>query len=260
MKLVSIPFGKGGLGRGDGANKAPLAIKKQLKDCYANEDGIVTPFEDVDVVINENNVAQSHTAIEQAIAKLDKKAIILGGDHSITYSTVKGFAEKNPDFWLVVFDAHPDLMEDFIPPTQESFLFALINKGIVKPEQCVLLGVRNWDVQEIKYLRQKNIMCYTMQDIYKRGIKDVIAEVMRALHKPVYVSLDIDVVDPVQAIGTGYIEHGGMSSRELIYSLQQLKQTGKLALVDIVEVNPDKDINDMTSKLAAKCVVELADF
>ncbi len=260
MKLVSIPFSGGGLGHGNGANEAPVAIKKQLEEFYSNEDGVEPSFEYVDVVVDENHVANSHQAIEDAISALDEKAILLGGDHSITYSAVKGFAKNNPDFYFVVFDAHPDMMQDFVPPTQEAFLRTLLDEGIVKPEQCILLGVRNWDQQEVDYLKEKNITHYTAKEIFDKGIKLVMAELISKLDKSTYFSLDIDVVDPVEAIGTGYIEHGGLSSRELIYSLQELKKSSKLVMVDMVEVNPGKDIKDMTAKLAAKCIIELSDF
>ncbi len=260
MKIISIPFSGGGLEHGSGANEAPDAIKKQLEECYADEDGVEPMFEHITVMVDEEHVANSHEAIEKVIASSTEKSILLGGDHSITYSTVKGFAQHTSDFLFVVFDAHPDLMQDFVPPTQESFLRALIDEGIVKPEHCILIGVRNWDKQEVDYLKEKNILCYTTQDIFAKGIKTIMREIVAALNKPVYLSLDIDVVDPVEAIGTGYLEHGGLSSRELLYALQTLKHTKKLAMADIVEVNPTKDINNITSKLAAKCVVELANF
>lgn len=260
MKLISIPFSGGGLGHGDGADQAPAKIIECLEECYADEDGQVVAFEHETITVDEHNVEESHDIIEEKIAAQEGKAVILGGDHSITCPCVKGFAQGVKDFWLVVFDAHPDLMDNFSPPTQEDYLRVLIEEGVVQPQRCIIIGVRNWDVQEVAYLQEKPIISYTMQDIAARGIATVMTEAIEKIDGPIYLSIDIDAVDPVQAIGTGYLEHGGMSSRDLLTAVQALKRTGRLAMADIVEVNPSKDVKDMTSKLAAKLVTELANY
>lgn len=269
MKLISIPFSGGGLGHGNGANLAPAIIIKQLEELFANEDGKPVSFEQDIIKVNEQNIQESHNAIYEVISKLKEKVILIGGDHSITHPAVKGFkqsfnklhsSDSYQDFHFIVFDAHPDMMDDFRPPTQEDYLRVLIEEGVIKAEDVFLIGVRNWDKEEVNYLKEKGVKCFSAKEIFEKGIKTVMLELLGLLTKPIYLSLDIDVVDPVEAIGTGYIEHGGLSSRELIYALQELKATKELACVDIVEVNPKKDIKDMTSKLAAKCIIELADY
>ena len=260
MELILVPFSGAGLGHGNGANMAPEEIVKQLKDLFADEDGKEVEFTIKKIVVDENHFANSHKAIEEFMEKQNNKAIIIGGDHSITHPLVRGFSKNNSNFHFIVFDAHPDLMDDLRSPTQEDYLRVIVEEELVKTEDITILGLRNWDKQEIEYLKEKNIKYYSAKEIFEKGIKVVISEVFSTIDKPIYLSLDIDVVDPVEAIGTGYMEHGGLSSRELIYSLQKLKETKKLAMVDIVEVNPSKDINNITSKLAAKCVVELANY
>lgn len=273
MKLILVPFSGAGLGHGNGANLAPEKIVEQLTDMFANENGEDVAFTTETINVDEEHFANSHKAIEDYMKTQQEKAIVIGGDHSITHPLVKGLSQRSVNdeqqneniftqgkFHFIVFDAHPDLMDDFRPPTQEDYLKVLIEEEIVKAEDVTLIGVRNWDKQEINYLKEKQIRCYTAKEIFEKGIKDVMQEIVASVNKPIYLSLDIDVVDPVEAIGTGYIEHGGLSSRELIYALQQLKKTGKISMVDFVEVNPNKDINDMTSKLAAKCIVELIGF
>lgn len=260
MKIIKIPFGAGGLGHGNGAKEAPSRIEESLKECFANENGLEVNYNFSKININESDINKSHDNIFEYVSKLSSKAILLGGDHSITYSTVKGFSKSNKDFYFIVFDAHPDLMQDFSPPTQEGYLEKLIEEKFVDASRCVLVGLRNWDKQEIDYLNEKKIKYYTSIDIFDRGIKSVISEIINFVDSDIYLSLDIDVVDPVEAIGTGYIEHGGMSSRELIYCVQQLAKFGKLKMVDLVEINPTKDVNDITSKLAAKIIVELGEF
>jgi len=260
MKIIKAPFSGGGLGHGNGANIAPNEIIKQLKELFLTEDGNNFSFEYDDLVLDEQNISESHKKIEESVEKTNEKAIILGGDHSITAPCVKGFAKNNDNFKFIVLDAHPDLMDDFDPPTQEDYLKVLIEKGIIKPENILLIGLRNMDKQELDYLKEKNIKYYSAKYLFEKGIKELIFKIIDWADKPLYLSIDIDVVDPVEAIGTGYLEHGGLSSRELIFLLQELKKTNKIKMCDLVEVNPSKDVNNITSTLAAKILVELSDF
>ncbi len=260
MKLIKIPFSGGGMGKGNGANEAPDIILSHLENFFANESGQIPVFQVESIDVDESNISQSHTNIQNYLEKIHQKSILLGGDHSITYPSIKAFSKNNEDFKLIIFDAHPDLMDNFIPPTQEDYLKTLIENNYVKPENILLVGIRNSDIQELNYLREKNIKFLTANDILEKGIKETTNLICNFSDKPTYISIDIDVVDPVEAIGTGYIEHGGMSSRELIYCLQNLKKTGNLKMVDLVEVNPEKDVNDITSILATKLIVELFDF
>lgn len=258
--IIPIPFSGGGLGHGNGANEAPEKIIKELQELYANEDGMRPQYTICKAIrVDEQHLANSHEAILHCSMQQKKPTLFLGGDHSITHPLVKGYLTYCKDFHLIIFDAHPDLMDDFRPPTQEDYLRVLVEENIVLPENITLIGLRNWDAEEVQYLKEKKISYYRMVDVYSQGIESVISNVLAKNALPLYVSVDIDVVDPVEAIGTGYLEHGGMSSRELIMALQRLRRSGRIQRCDIVEVNPSKDINNMTSKLAAKCLVELVD-
>jgi len=275
MKIIKIPFGAGGLGHGNGSYLAPDKIEESLKESFANENGNQIDFSFQNIDVDNNDIEKSHKIIEKYIESIDEKLIIIGGDHSITYSCVKGFRnnrsnninnKSNNNFnniLFIVFDAHPDLMKDFSPPSQESYLRNLIEEDIIKSKDCIMIGTRNWDKEEIDYLNKNKIKYYSSKEIFDKGFKNIVGDLINQIKdskKDIYLSLDIDVVDPVEAIGTGYIEHGGMSSRELIYFLQKIKETKKIKMIDIVEVNPLKDINDITSKLAAKLITELGDY
>jgi arginase family enzyme len=260
MKVLKIPFSGGGLGHGNGSNKGPDAVEKQCANVFANENGIACVFDFTEISVNEQHIGKSHAAIELAVTQLQEKAIILGGDHSITAPSVKGFAKNISDFQFIVFDAHPDLMDDFDPPTQEDYLRVLIEQDVIKAEDVFVIGLRNCDCIELDYLYNKGVKYRSCKEIFEKGFKETIADVLAWITKPVYLSLDIDVVDPVEAIGTGYTEHGGISSRELIYAIQQIKATGKIAIADVVEINPDRDVKDMTAMLGAKLLAELCDY
>ena len=250
MKILGVPYGKGGLGKGDGSISGPAQIVKHLDKKHVYEE----------LQLDKNLITKAHEEIEQAIINLDEKAIILGGDHSITYSAVKGFSKKNMDSLFIIFDAHPDLMEDFIPPTHEAYLRALIDEGVIEAEQVIIIGVRNSDKQEDDYISEKKIKSYTMKEILERGVQKIVSEILERINKPVYLSLDIDVVDPSEAPGTGYKEPNGMGVKDFMYCLEELKKTGKLAMVDLVEVQPALDVEEKTVKLAAKCVDLLSNY
>ena len=266
MKIIKIPFSGAGLGHGNGANKAPDKIIEQLNEMFANEEGKKISIKTEEIDVDENNFGKSHEEIKKYFMTHKEPAISIGGDHSITHPIIKGLvSEKDENFekgkyQFVVFDAHPDLMDDFRPPTQEDYLRVLIEEKIIYPEDIILIGIRNWDEEEVNYLKENNIKYYRAKDIFEKGVKktteEVVTKILRT-KKQVYLSIDIDAVDPVEAIGTGYLEHGGLSSRELIYFLQKIKQTNLISHTDIVEVNPEKDIRDLTSKLAAKLITEL---
>ncbi len=262
MKFVSIPFSGGGLGHGNGACEAPSKIRERLKECFANERGHTPTWEYQNVLVDEAHVGYSHKQIQDYFSSFSEKACLVGGDHSITCPILTGLVQggylKNP--WFVVFDAHPDLMDDFRPPTQEDYLRVLIESGVLQSERIIIIGVRNWDKQEIDYLREKKIRYYTAAEIFEKGVQSIASEVVSFIDGPFYLSLDIDVVDPVEAIGTGYLEHGGLSSREFLYFVEQLRKTGNIAMVDLVEVNPTKDVRDITTTLAAKILTELSDY
>lgn len=251
--IIKIPFDKGGMARSKGSSKAPEIITKYLKDLYLDESGKKTDYS-IKKLKNITSLKDIYSQLK--IYKDDLKgSIFLGGDHSITYPIFKTIKEQFKDIYLIIFDAHPDLIKDFKEPTHESFLRELIDQKIISPSHTQVIGIRNWDIQEKKYLDNKKINYLTMKDISNTSQNSIKEQFFTG--KDIYLSIDIDIIDPVQAIGTGYIEHGGMSSRQLINYIQFLKDKNNIIASDIVEVNPQKDIKDITSSLAAKILKEL---
>jgi len=260
MKLLKIPFDGAGFSKGQGAREAPNKIIEQMHDLFLNENGRDYRYEPIDVPVNHSNIQETNENIIRAVSQIEGKAIILGGDHSITYACVKAFAQKHPGAGIVIFDAHPDAENMFSPPTQEDLLIVLVKEGVIAPDRIILIGRRNWSENEKRFLEEHKIKCYSMKHLYEIGVKNVCEGVIQTVKDwpALYVSIDIDAIDPAFAPGTGYIEPGGMSSREIIYFCQRLKILKNFGMADIVEVNPPLDIRDMTSKLAAKLVKELS--
>lgn len=259
MKLIKIPLSTGALTKKNGIEKGPDAIVSKLGNFYLKENGLL-PFYDIgDISIDNSDLGKSNKAIYDAVKNLDVPAILLGGDHSMTYSSFKGFAGKFKNPGLLVFDAHLDCENDFSPPTHEDFLRALVEEKIVKKDNVIILGVRNMHSNELEFTKKNKLKIYDMKELSNDGkteIADAIMSVVRNFDG-LYISVDIDVLDPAFAPGTGYTEPGGLTTRELLYFIQRLKNLKNIGMWDLVEVNPDKDINEMTVMAAAKIVVEM---
>lgn len=263
MKIIKIPSSQGGLGKANGAELAPDKVLEQTKELFMSEEGILPNFDIDKVEIISSNIEETNKNIYSKsleVLKNNVRPLFLGGDHSVTYPVVKAFKEiypKNPG--IIIFDAHPDAENDFMPPSQEDLLCALVNQNIIKKENIILVGTRNWDKNEIEFIQKNKIKYFSMKEIIAEGINEISESIMSVAKnfKDLYVSIDIDVLDPAFAPGTGYIEPGGLTTRELLFFLHRLKKLQNLRAFDLVEINPKKDINDMTVKVGAKILVEL---
>ncbi len=255
MRVFKIPFSAGGLGKTSGCENAPDRIIGLAKNNSATENGEFFQIEEQAIQTDNSNISESLKKIEEHVSSLPFVAI--GGDHTITYSILKKIADRNTG--VIILDAHPDLMQRFDVPTHENYLRHLIEEGILQPEQIILIGLRSIDTEEKRFMKEKRITYITMHQIIQEGLQeicDTATELMNRFEKA-YVSVDIDVADPAFAPGTGNPEPGGLSSRELLYILRRIMMMKNFSGGDIVEVNPSKDINEMTSRLAGRILAEM---
>ncbi len=239
MKIIKIPHSEG-TDVNKGCEKAPNEIVKQLNECWSNEN-----FQDSKYEVVNSNIKELHDG-----------DIFLGGDHSISYYIFKKFFNKNSG--ILIFDAHPDLYEHFKEPMQTDWLYFLIKEKLIKPENIILVGIRNLDMKEVGIIKDYKIKYFSSRTLFN-NIEDSCDSIMEQARSfsDLYISIDIDILDPAFAPGTGYIEPGGLSTRELLYLIQRIKLLKNIRKYDLVEVNPDKDINFMTLKAAAKIIKEL---
>jgi len=132
---------------------------------------------------------------------------------------------------------------------------------VFKPSNILLVGIRNLDSTESIFLKENKIRVIQMNQFLNdlEDTCDIIMEFANLNNKEseVYLSLDIDVIDPAFAPSTRYAEPGGLTTRELLFFLHRLKRLQNLKAYDLVEINPNKDINNITSKVGAKILVEL---
>ena len=267
MFIVKVP-GINGLGKTNGCERAGNAIITALKEIYSGEEGkpIDTSLLDLEEIhLDNSNLELSNQLIyENSLEILDAKpqTIFLGGDHSISYSTTKAFlkhcksVKKIP--CLIVFDSHPDCMEPMKEPTHEEWLRKIVEDGFPK-ENILIVGLRNSHKDEIQFIKKNKIKTLSMNNLTE-DLTDMCDTIMEFSNgKELYVSIDIDVVDPVFAPSTGYPEVGGLTSREFLYLIQRIKKIKNLKAIDLVEINEkmDKQNNNLTIKLGAKILAEL---
>jgi len=260
MNILKIPFSSGSLGKSKGSEKAPLEIEKKVGDMFLNEKGEHAELVFDEAKINNTNIEETNKNIyNKTLEKGAEHLIALGGDHSITYSTFRAFAKKHQNPGIIVFDAHPDLENNFKPPTHEDYLRVLIEDKIVKPENVIIVGTRAMHKNESEFIKNYNLKVFSMNEISIAGKQEVCDNIMETARSfgSTYLSIDIDVLDPAFAPGVGYPEPAGLTTRELIYFIQRIKLLENLKMADIVEAIPDKDSDGLTVSAAAKILKEL---
>jgi arginase len=217
-------------------------------------------------------------AAEMVIKSLEQGRVplMLGGDHSIAVGTMSGVAEfykrQKQHVGLIWIDAHSDInTPDTSPsgnvhgmplgaimglgPTELANIFDWSPK--VRPENCVLVGIRDVDLAEKENIRRAGIEVFTMRDIDERGMRTVMEEALRMAGRGTvgyHVSLDMDWVDPEDAPGVGTPVPGGSTYREAHLAMEIIADHGRMLSLDVVEVNPVIDEHNQTAELAVELV------
>src|SRR6266566_4036709 len=252
--LVGVPFdGQSSYLRG--AGEAPPKIRGALR-CAASNDwtelgvdlGTAGIFDDAgDLAFSENDAFK---VIESGIGKLldeGSRPVSLGGDHSITYPILKAFARKYLELTIFHFDAHPDLYDEFEGNRlSHACPFArLMESGPAK--RLVQVGIRTINRHQREQANKFGVEVVEMRALPAYGRLKAAG--------PVYISFDLDVLDPAFAPGISHREPGGMSVREAIAHLHAID--GEIVGADLVEYNPVCDLTEMTATVAAKIVKEI---
>jgi len=197
--------------------------------------------------------------------------LVLGGDHSIALGTLGGLASRRGVGGALWFDAHGDLNTPATSPSgnvhgmplaaavgldPEDFATDAWPLPAVDPRRVMLIGTRQLDDGERDTIKQLGIGVYTMTEIDRRGVEDVVREALDRVGGDgfVHVSLDMDVIDPEVAPGVGTPVRGGLSYREAHLAMELVAEAEVLSSLEIVEVNPILDRGNETAELA----VELA--
>jgi agmatinase len=189
--------------------------------------------------------AEDFAEIERAVGELLEKGerpISLGGDHSITYPILKAFTRHYPKITIVHFDAHPDLYDEFEGSrVSHACPFARIMEEKLT-QRLVQIGIRTLNRHQ-------------REQAERFGVEMVQMTALLKIRGPVYISFDMDVLDPAFAPGVSHREPGGMTVREAIAHLHAVE--GTIVGADIVEYNPEQDIAGITGTVAAKILKEI---
>jgi guanidinobutyrase len=225
-------------------------------------------FDAGDLLMPGGDLISSLKVLEVATERISRAGaipVVLGGDHSIASADVAGIAHHRGmgKISMIHFDAHADTGE-----TQFGSLIGhgtpmrrLIDTGAVRGDRFLQLGLRGYwpDDATLNWMRDKGMRSYEMTEIHHRGMKEVLDESFSILLDEcvgVFLSVDIDVVDPGMAPGTGTPEPGGMTSRELLEAVRRICLELPIVGIDIVEVAPPYDSADITAILANRVVLE----
>jgi len=237
-----------------GAATAPPLIREAFHADSSNsstESGIELDSQSVlDAGNLELPTDDAFAAIEKTVGVLldtGQAPVCLGGDHSITYPIVRAFGKRFADLTLVHFDAHPDLYDEFQGNRySHACPFArIMEEGCAK--RLIQLGIRTMNAHQRKQAARFGVEVVEMREL--PGLEKP------RLAGPVYISFDVDVLDPAFAPGVSHREPGGMSVREAIAHLHAL--TGDVVGADIVEFNPGQDVSQLTAMVCGKILKEI---
>jgi len=237
----------------------------------------ITKFKVVDVgdvIIERVNVEKNLKTIKNFLENIYKKneriiPIMIGGDHFCSYPVIKSVGDnfrKKEEFGVLIFDAHLDFYQEW---DKEVYSHATISHRIfdfdyIDNKNLLVVGTRDIDIPELEIAESENIEYFSAYQLIE-GLDNYIIKIKNFFKKSnikyLYVSIDIDALDPSIAPGTGFAIPGGFSYRELWKILKEISENFEIIGFDLVEVAPNLDLkNKMTCNLAAKLLIELISF
>lgn len=240
-----------------GAAAGPARIRQALHDGSANlctEDGLdLAEAEgwgdvgDAEIDAGPAVVGQIERAIAALLAR-GAAVLALGGDHAITYPILRAYGPAHPHLTIVQIDAHPDLYDEFEGNRlSHACPFArILESGLAS--HLVQIGIRTATPHQREQARRFGVRTIEMKDW--RGV-----DTLTLPDGPIYLSLDLDGIDPAHAPGVSHHEPGGLTTRDVLHLVHALR--GRLVGADIVEFNPARDASGITAMLGAKLYREL---
>ncbi|GAA4578619.1 agmatinase [Planotetraspora phitsanulokensis] len=270
VALLGVPFDSGVSYR-PGARFGPGHIRQSSRLLRPFDPALrAEPFAEQqvvdagDVVCNPFDIKAALESIDLAVSDLlsrGTKVVALGGDHTIALATLRAHARRHGPLAVLHFDAHLDTWETYFgePYTHGTPFRRAAEEGLLDERRCAHVGIRGPLYSSVDLDQDEGLgfQVFTADDVEDRGAADVARGVRDRLEGgPVYVSVDIDVLDPAHAPGTGTPEVGGLSSRELLVILRRLAGL-EIVGADVVEVSPSYDHAEITGIAAANVAYTL---
>ena len=209
---------------------------------------------------------RSHKAIERTVAQVlqaNAIPIVLGGDHSIAEPDMRACAAVHGPLGLIHFDTHTDTGREVfgVALSHGTPMYRLVEAGVIDPERYVQIGLRGYwpGEEEFAWQRECGITALPMHAIRDLGIRAVMDAALAVIGQgPTFISVDVDVLDPAFAPGTGTPEPGGMTSADLLWACREAASRVELAGAEVVEVAPDHiGSRDITALVAERIVREI---
>lgn len=279
VAVLGIPIDSG-VSYMPGARLGPSGIRRasMIYKFYSVNDGLldilrgkailrnvkIVDLGDIDVPFGDQKEAMN-TIYRKVLSLFSRNIkvfrLFLGGDHSVTFPLVKAVKDSYGDIGLIQIDAHLDMLSSYIGNayTHGSPILRCIDEAGIKPNKVFQIGMRGF-LNSHESLRSANKLgttMFTMREVKRLGIESIVCKIgEKVKNTPIYLTFDIDAMDPSIAPGTGIPEPGGFSHDEALELIDSLFSSLNIVAMDVVEVSPLLDINDITSKLAISIILE----
>jgi agmatinase len=270
VAVFGVPFDSGVTYR-PGARFGPQAVRQASRLARPYHPGLdVAPFA-AQQVVDAGDIACNPFSIDEAIGQIEAgagellgradRAIAIGGDHTIALPLLRAYAQRHGPVALLHFDAHLDTWDSYfgVAYTHGTPFRRAWEEGLLLEDRATHVGIRGplFAPEDLDDDRRFGFEIVTAMDLETLGIAQVSGRILdRVADAPLYVSIDIDVLDPAFAPGTGTPEAGGLTSRELLGILRGLRPAN-LVGADVVEVAPAYDHAEITAIAASHVIYEL---
>jgi len=258
--IVGVPDESQSHALRQGTEDAPYRIREisQKRDSYSRNGktslGFPYSYSTHTNVYDYGNIdrVQIDEVYDQILSK-SKIPITIGGDHSITRHILKALSNNIGKFSLVYFDAHPDFVSSTTNYYGSVFYDVLSHIDV---DSSIQIGIRTPEKEELDNIRKFNLKVITPFDIAEKGIAEISESILNTIGEKVYVSFDMDCIDPSYAPGVSVPVPMGLNNVDAVYLLKKIAKQGIVGM-DIMEVCPSYDVKDRTSHLASRMISEV---
>lgn len=270
IAVMGVPF-DGAVSCGKGSSLAPEKIRSLSRFLPTiTEEGFdisgLKVYDHGDVPVSLNWEAYYADVEKEALAlfQTGKFCLFFGGDHSVTIPLNRAFGRhfKGKKIGIIHFDSHPDLCDEYDGHKwSHACPLRRAVEDVITPKDLAQIGIRSYEKEEIAFYKANpDLLLIRAYDVFNEGFQAACDKIKAKFkdYDALYLSLDIDVLDPAFAPGTGTPEAGGLSSRELMQMIKFLISELPIVAMDLVEVSPPLDsVNHITSWAALKIVYEV---
>ena len=259
--IIGVPDETKSHSKRKGASKGPDVLRKVTNESnFFERDGNIIPICPMRGNLNEKYIFDYGNVTREELYRIvfhlvlnNKIPIVIGGDHSITTIILQAIGDSIGKIGMLYFDAHPD----FVSSTTDYYGSVLTDSTEwIDFNESLLIGTRSAETEELENAQRYEVEIVTPLDINENGISRIMEKVKSKYNRRrKYISIDLDCLDPAYAPGVSVPSAGGISSIDLITLIKQAVSLGIVGM-DIVELSPDFDVNNMTSLLTSRILLE----